>query len=228
METPTSQPHCLPNWEYPISHLPYRKANLNLISWSINIGTPQFPKDDKNISPRKRPESISTRPCRHCGSRKHRDNEYRHSQKGEKLARVNFVHHKDNDVQAQENYDNLFYEQDSDIEEESNQRDFHRPLQCSDLPNQPNNTSSEKLEDTSSLEGTEGLKQPLGIRITQSSDSGPSNALATLSEASFSSRDLSSTSKIPLNRNSQRRPARDITKVHHLISKDPSISKQIV
>jgi len=34
------------------------KGNVNLVGWSKNIGTPQFPKDDKNVSPRRTPESI--------------------------------------------------------------------------------------------------------------------------------------------------------------------------
>ena len=205
LEVPVSQPHRLPNREFPNSRFPYCKANVSLVSWSKNIGTPQFPKDDKNISLRKTPDLIGARPCRHCGSGKHWDNECHHSRKGEKLARVSYVHLEDNDVQAQEDYDNLFYELDFDAEEESNQPNFHRPLQCSDLPNQLNTPSSEKLEDTSNLEGTKGLKQPLGTENTQSSDSSSPNAIShkitTLPEASFSSRDLSSTPKIPLNRN---------------------------
>ena len=55
------------------------------------------------------------------------------------MVRVNYIQLEDDDVRAQEDYDNLFYELDSDAEEESTQRDFCKPLQCSDFPNQPSN-----------------------------------------------------------------------------------------
>ena len=125
--------------------------------------------------------------------------------KGEKLARVNCIQLEDNDLKAQDDYDNLFYELDSDSEEGNDQQDFRRPLQCSDLPNQPSKPNLESLEETSSLEGTEGINLPLGAEITQPSDL---NSLDTNSfkvdltpEPSFSSRNLSSTPKIPLNWN---------------------------
>ena len=71
LEAPILQPPHLPNREYTSVHFPYRKANINLVGWSKNIGTPSFPKDDSNISPRKTPNSVGMRPCRHCGSGKH-------------------------------------------------------------------------------------------------------------------------------------------------------------
>ena len=114
LEPAVSQPQHLPNREYSSSCFPYRKAHVNLVGWSKNVGTPQFPKDDKNISPHKTPESIGARPCRHCRSGMHWDNECCHSRKGERMARVNLVRLEDNDVGAQEEYDNLFYELDSD------------------------------------------------------------------------------------------------------------------
>ena len=58
LEPTISQPQRLPNQEYSNSRFPYRKAQVNLVGWSKNIGTPQFPKDDSNVSPRRTPESI--------------------------------------------------------------------------------------------------------------------------------------------------------------------------
>jgi len=52
------QPQHLPNREFSNNQFPYQKANVNLVRWSKNIGTPQFPKDDKNVLPRRTPESI--------------------------------------------------------------------------------------------------------------------------------------------------------------------------
>ena len=128
MEPPVSQPSRLPNREYSSSQLRYRKANVNLVSWSKNIGTLQFPKDDKNMSYYRTLESIGARACRHGGSGNHWDNECRHSWKGEKLARLNYVQLKSNDLRAQEDYNNLFYELDSDAKQESNPQNFCRPL----------------------------------------------------------------------------------------------------
>ena len=121
-----SQSQHLPNWEYSSSHFSYWKAQVNLIGWSKNVGMPQFPKDDKNISSHKTPKLIGARPCRYCGSGQHWNNECCHSRKGEKLAGVNFIWLEDDDIQAQENYDHLFYELDSNAED-SNQQDFIGP-----------------------------------------------------------------------------------------------------
>ena len=175
---------------------------------------------------------MGVRPCRHCGSGKHWDNECRHSRKGEKLARVNCIQLENNDLKAQEDYDNLFYELESDSEEGRDQQDFCRPLQHSDLPNQLSKPNSESLEETSSLEGTEAINLPLGVEITQPFDLNLSDTnsfkVELTPEPSFSSRNLSSTPKIPLNQNTRRRLAREIAKVHHSISNNSSGSKPLV
>ena len=152
--------------------------------------------------------------------------------KGEKLARVNCIQLEDNNLRAQEDYDNLFYESESDSEDDTDQQYFCRPLQHSDLPNQLSKPNSESLEETPSLEGTKGINLPLGVEITQPSDS---NSLDTNSfkvdlalEPSFSSRDLSMTPKIPLNRNTPRCLAQEIAKVHHSISNNSPGSKPLV
>jgi hypothetical protein len=86
------------NWEFSNSQFPYRKANVNLVGWLKNIRTPQFTKDDKNVLPRRTPESIGAQPCRHCNSGFHWDNECKHSRKGEKMARVNSIQLEDNNL----------------------------------------------------------------------------------------------------------------------------------
>jgi hypothetical protein len=99
LESPTpQQPQCLPNREFSNNRFPYQKANVNLVRWSKNIGTPQFSKVDKNVSLRRTPESIGAHPCRHCGSDFHWDNECKHSQKGKKMAQVNLIQLKGNDL----------------------------------------------------------------------------------------------------------------------------------
>ena len=152
--------------------------------------------------------------------------------KGEKLARVNCIQLEDNDLKAQEDYDNLFYELKSNLEEGSNQQYFCRPLQHSDFPNQPSKPNSESLEEMSSLEGTEGSNLPLGAIITQPLDLNLSDTnsfkVDLTPEPSFSSRNLSSTPKIPLNQNTRKHLAREIAKVHHSISNNSSGSKPLV
>src|SRR6202167_2291813 len=125
------------------------------------------------------------------------------------MARVNLVQLEDNDVRAQEEYDSLFYELDSDAENELTQQDFCRPLQRSDFPTQLSNPNSEKLEDMSRLEGTEGPNRLLGMETIQPSDSCLTDATShkiTASPEPLSSslaKDLSSIPKIPLNRNTK-------------------------
>src|SRR5882762_10462592 len=153
LESPTQlQPQCLPNGEFLNNQFSYQKTNVNLVGWSKNIGTRQFPKDDKNVSLRRTPESIGACPCGHCGSGFHWDNECKHSRKGKKMARVNLIQLEDNDLRAQEDYDNLFYNMDSDSKESySGRPDFCEPLQCSDLPIQHADPSVIILEDVSNL-----------------------------------------------------------------------------
>jgi len=237
LESPTPpQPQRLPNWEFSNTRFPYQKANVNLVGWSKNIGTPQFPKDDKNVSPRRTPESIGAWPCRHCGSSFHWDNECRHSWKGEKMARVNSIQLEDDDLRAQEDYNNLFYNMDSDSEEGYSEKpDFCEPLQCSDLPVQHANPSMVILEDVSSLKGTKDFSEFLGtdnlpVPDLNSSEVHLHNVMMPLNFRPNVNlaKDLTSTQKIPLNRNSRRCLARDIAKVHYSITHTSPNSKPLV
>jgi len=82
------------------------------------------------------------------------------------MARVNSIQLEDNDLQAQEDYDDLFYNMDSDSEEGYSEKpDFCEPLQCSDLPVQHANPSVIILEDVSSLKGTKDFSEFLGTII---------------------------------------------------------------
>src|ERR1700683_257169 len=127
-------------------------------------------------------------------------------------------------MRAQEDYNSLFYELDSDAEDELARQDFCRPLQHSDFPNQPSNPNSEKLEDVSRLEGIESPNRLLGTETILPLDSrftdATSHKITAFSKPLSSSpaKDLSSIPKIPLNRNTQRHLAQDIAKVYHSIS----------
>ncbi|KIM19880.1 hypothetical protein M408DRAFT_34453, partial [Serendipita vermifera MAFF 305830] len=87
-------------------------ASTNLVGFHVTIGTPQFPKDDANVSPKGRtPASKGARPCRHCGSDKHWDNECRHSKKAHKVKRANgnYASQDPEYLKAQDAYDDLYY-----------------------------------------------------------------------------------------------------------------------
>lgn len=90
------------------------RARANLVGWSKDIPSPQFPKDDKNVSKSRTPESIGARPCRHCGSGMHWDKECHHAKQGEKRVRSNFATSNDDDIAAQEEYDELYYASDAE------------------------------------------------------------------------------------------------------------------
>lgn len=100
------------------SYNPFRNTRVNLVGWSKATENPPFPKDDSNISTRGTPEEKGARPCRHCGSGKHWDNDCKHARKGEKRARTNAINSTAEDSQAQEKYDDAYYERFSDGEDE--------------------------------------------------------------------------------------------------------------
>ncbi|KAF8139138.1 hypothetical protein K438DRAFT_1533132, partial [Mycena galopus ATCC 62051] len=107
-----------------------RTAHANLVGWSANLGPPKFPKDDRNVSKRATPESKGARPCRHCGSGKHWDNECKHSFKSNRAARTNLATSNSDDLEAQEDYDDLYYTLESENEsgaEENTKQDFEEP-----------------------------------------------------------------------------------------------------
>lgn len=118
----------------PKSTNPFRsqvRAYANLVGWTQATSKPQFPKDDSNISPRGTPEEKGARPCRHCGSGKHWDRDCKYARKGEKSARVNAVTLQEDEREAQDRYDDLYYETLSDVEDndENVEPDFQKPSQ---------------------------------------------------------------------------------------------------
>jgi hypothetical protein len=109
---------------------------VNLVGWSSNLPAPKFPKDDKNVSKRAAPESKGAHPCRHCCSGKHWDNECKHSFKGNHAARANLGSTTSEDVNAQDEYDDLYYGLGSDEETDNladeTQQDFQQPPQTAE------------------------------------------------------------------------------------------------
>lgn len=100
-----------------------RNARVNLVGWSPTMQKPQFPKDDSNVSKRGTPEEKGARPCRHCGSGKHWDPDCKYARKGAHQARTNLVQGTEEDIEAQKEYDDVYYDLPSD--DEGNGMDFH-------------------------------------------------------------------------------------------------------
>jgi hypothetical protein len=88
---------------------PDTSARANLVGATPTMEPPKFPKDDSIVSKKGTPESKGARPCRHCGSGKHWDNECKHSFRGNKFARTNLARTSEEDERAQEEYDELYY-----------------------------------------------------------------------------------------------------------------------
>ncbi|KZT31709.1 hypothetical protein SISSUDRAFT_970776, partial [Sistotremastrum suecicum HHB10207 ss-3] len=86
-----------------------RQVRAHLIGQSSNLPKPQFPRDDSNVSSGRTPEALGARPCKYCGSAKHWDNDCRHARKGEKRLRVNKISVDEEDIAAQDAYDDLYY-----------------------------------------------------------------------------------------------------------------------
>ncbi|KAJ3751999.1 hypothetical protein EV360DRAFT_89174 [Lentinula raphanica] len=100
----------------------FTKARVNLVGSSKNLPPPQYPKDDSIVSKRQTPEEAGGRPCRHCGSHKHWDYECRYSRRGMRKARMNHIECEQEDIEAQQRYDDLYYGLASD--DESEKEDF--------------------------------------------------------------------------------------------------------
>lgn len=109
-----------------------QRANMNLVGWSQAMTKPQLPKDDSNVSPQGTPEEKGAHCCRHCGSGKHWDCKCQYAHKGERSAQVNAVTLQQDEKEAQENHDDLYYNtlsDDDDSAERNPDLDFQKPSQ---------------------------------------------------------------------------------------------------
>ena len=70
---------------------------------------PKFPKDDSNVSSKQTPEQKGVRPCRHCGSGKHWDNECKYATKI--TTRSYSIDSLDEEGHAQWEYDQAYLEE---------------------------------------------------------------------------------------------------------------------
>jgi hypothetical protein len=85
----------------------FRDARSHLVGWTSKLGPPKYPKDDSNVSTRATPESKGARPCKHCGSSKHWDNECKHARSA---AHTHLVHSSNEEDNAYVAYEDLYLE----------------------------------------------------------------------------------------------------------------------
>ncbi|KIY52658.1 hypothetical protein FISHEDRAFT_34584 [Fistulina hepatica ATCC 64428] len=91
---------------HPSSEIPYA-ARTRLVGAHPDLPSPAFPKDDANITKRKKtPDEAGARPCRHCGSGKHWDRECKHFL--QRTARTQLANASSDFLEAQDEYDNAF------------------------------------------------------------------------------------------------------------------------
>ncbi|KIJ30209.1 hypothetical protein M422DRAFT_101096, partial [Sphaerobolus stellatus SS14] len=83
-------------------------AQAQLIGSNPSLPPPQYPQDDSNISKGKTPEDKGARPCRHCGSSKHWDNDCRHARSGARNARAFLASASEEQLQAQREYEEAY------------------------------------------------------------------------------------------------------------------------
>ncbi|KAH6903972.1 hypothetical protein BKA70DRAFT_1432929 [Coprinopsis sp. MPI-PUGE-AT-0042] len=112
-----------PRSRNPYHQAPNFKAQTKLVGASDKIKPPMYPKDDQNMSKRGIPADKGFRPCRHCGSGNHWDDECKYSRRAMRKARANLVNVESEDEEAQREYDDFYYGLQS--EDETDGPDFH-------------------------------------------------------------------------------------------------------
>ncbi|KAK1217603.1 hypothetical protein PQX77_019739 [Marasmius sp. AFHP31] len=171
-----------------------------LVGTRTDLPPPAFPKDDTNVSKCTTPKDKGTRPCRHCGSELHWDKECKYS--GRKTARTRLCETTTDNLQAQDEYDDLF--EDLLTKEEG----FEVALQ----------TTEERQEavDSSALEGAEAF-HTIGGRgrdgeEVRGSASPVGSEVATKVFQSTVATDGTPTPRPSLNHRSRRRLAKEVSK----------------
>ncbi|THU80745.1 hypothetical protein K435DRAFT_695050, partial [Dendrothele bispora CBS 962.96] len=81
-------------------------SRANLVGTCSDLPPPAFPRDDTTVSKKNTPRDKGTRPCRHCGSDLHWDNECKHSKR--RTAQTCLAEARIDDLQVQDEYDDLY------------------------------------------------------------------------------------------------------------------------
>ncbi|PBK78933.1 hypothetical protein ARMSODRAFT_859837, partial [Armillaria solidipes] len=90
---------------------PYCTSHARLVGTTNHPFNPPFPKDDANKTKRRKaPKDVRARSCRHCGSGEHWDIECKHHYEGMHMARTRLAETDVSELQAQDEYNELYYE----------------------------------------------------------------------------------------------------------------------
>ncbi|KIY61003.1 hypothetical protein CYLTODRAFT_363481 [Cylindrobasidium torrendii FP15055 ss-10] len=85
-------------------------ATTRLVGASTKLPPPQFPRDDANVTKRGlTPKAKGARPCRHCGSDQHWDNECKYRSKSMRTARTCLAHTDTDLLEAMDEYDQIYW-----------------------------------------------------------------------------------------------------------------------
>ncbi len=91
-------------------NFPYRNSHVRMIGASNQPLNPPFPRDDGNKTRRRKaPKDVGARPCRLCRSGEHWDSECKHHDEGMRTARTRLAEADVSELQAQDEYNELYY-----------------------------------------------------------------------------------------------------------------------
>ncbi|KAG8918967.1 hypothetical protein FRC02_002017 [Tulasnella sp. 418] len=96
------------------------KARTYAIGWSADLGPPPFPKEDGIVSKGRTPEMLGVRPCRHCGSKNHWDNECKYVRKGTSYMKAKFPNPSIEYIVAQAEYEEAYLNAETDDDDDDN------------------------------------------------------------------------------------------------------------
>ncbi|KAF7306872.1 TY3B-TY3B protein [Mycena indigotica] len=186
---------------------------------SRNLPPAPFPKDDANVSKKATPESKGARPCRHCGSGKHWDNECKHAFRGNKTVRAHLAAATEEELDAQEDYDDLYYSLEPAAEDV---QDFDLASQITEPTAHLVNSKPAEFGSHSALGGCFESKgsQQASVESVPDEDELKDSVQAD-SNQSRDATCMTYTSVSSLNRRSRRRLAREIKAVNYRVMHTP-------
>ena len=123
----------------------FRDARARLVGWSSKQAPPKFPRDDSNVSKKPTPESKGARPCRHCGSGKHWDNECKHARSASRSAHTRYTALAE-ESDADLAYEDLYLEALHESDEESDPDNAHANNVASATDTEPEEPVSDQQD----------------------------------------------------------------------------------
>ena len=123
----------------------FRDARAHLVGWSSKQAPPKFPRDDSNVSKKPTPEYKGARPCRHCGSSKHWDNECKHAKSASCSAHTCYTALAE-ESNADLAYEDLYLEALQESDEESDSDNAHANNVASAMDAEPEEAFSEQQD----------------------------------------------------------------------------------